>query len=251
MISISEALWTVTKQVLPGSLNEVLKHEVVRRLGTPDMQASLERLAENGFCPNIIIDVGAYHGEWTKQCKSIYPEAAILMVEPQAAKQAGLRKMAAHYAAVTVSESLLGAVPQDAVHFYENESVSSMLPESAKPQQPAVNHRMTTLAAITEGSPFARPDFIKLDVQGYELEILRGGEELVRAAEVLLLEVSLIEVNQGAPLLHEVVAYMQQRGFVLYDICTLIRRPLDRALWQIDALFVRTTSTLIRSKQWN
>ena len=65
------------------------------------------------------------------------------------------------------------------------------------------------------------------------------------------MEVSLLRVNEGAPLLADVLQFMGERGFRAYDICSFIRRPLDNALWQSDFIFVRETSPLLASQSFN
>src|SRR2546422_465251 len=92
--------------------------------------------------------------------------------------------------------------------------------------------------------------FLKLDVQGYELEVLRGAERTLTATDVVLMEVSLLQYNAGAPLFAEVTAFMKAIGFVVYDICGQLRRAADEALFQADLLFVREDSTLRASKQF-
>ena len=88
-------------------------------------------------------------------------------------------------------------------------------------------------------------DFIKLDVQGYELEVLRGAQRILAGVEAVLLEVSLLKINRGAPILDEVVAFMRERQFVAYEILEIHRRPLDRAMNQVDIIFVRQDSPLL------
>ena len=92
-------------------------------------------------------------------------------------------------------------------------------------------------------------DFIKIDVQGYELEVLRGGKETLTKAQAILIELSLIEINAGAPLLDEALSFMKAAGFVAYDILEIHRRPLDGAMNQIDVLFVREESLLRADKR--
>ena len=81
------------------------------------------------------------------------------------------------------------------------------------------------------------------------MRFLRGASKIMHAFECVLLEVSLIEINVGVPLLHDVVAYMKSLGYVAYDVLEIYRRPLDNALNQMDILFVREHSTLIADKR--
>ena len=126
-----------------------------------------------------------------------------------------------------------------------------MLTEAANRRQPTTHMPMTTLDAITEDGPFAHPTFIKLDVQGYELEVLRGGARSLESAEAVLMEVNLLRLHEGAPLFHESAEYMGKRGFQLYDLCSLIRRPFDGAVWQADVIFLRNSSPLVSSNRWS
>ena len=91
---------------------------------------------------------------------------------------------------------------------------------------------------------------IKLDTQGYELEVLKGGENTFKNAKAVLMEVSLLDIYKDSPLVSDVVAYMAERNFFLYDICSLMRRPLDGALYQSDFLFIKKDSELRNNKRW-
>jgi hypothetical protein len=113
-----------------------------------------------------------------------------------------------------------------------------------------VVRRMQTLDTVLAEAGMAGVDLIKLDVQGYELEVLKGAAKSLKTMQAVLMEVSLIEMYQGNPLLHDVVAFMQQQDFVTYDICSLMRRPLDSALAQVDMIFVPRSSPLVRSKEY-
>jgi hypothetical protein len=80
---------------------------------------------------------------------------------------------------------------------------------------------------------------IKVDVQGAELDVLAGANLTLGGAELIVLEVSLFQFFQGAPLFCEVLAHMKSRGFVPYDVLGLQYRPIDGALSQIDVVFVK------------
>jgi hypothetical protein len=94
------------------------------------------------------------------------------------------------------------------------------------------------------------PDLLKLDVQGYELEVLKGAEKALRQMSAILIEVNFIDIHKGAPLIDELVLFLRDKGFVAYDICALTRRPLDQALWQADFIFVPRHSELRSDKRW-
>lgn len=64
------------------------------------------------------------------------------------------------------------------------------------------------------------------------------------------MEVSLIDIHQKVPLLHDVVAFMYEYDFVAFDICSLTRRSLNQALWQIDILLVKSDFFLRKNKKW-
>ena len=66
---------------------------------------------------------------------------------------------------------------------------------------------------FTEGTEF---ELIKLDTQGSELDILKGGKNLVSKSSAVILEVSYVEYNLESPLAEEVIDYMKNVGFDIY-----------------------------------
>jgi FkbM family methyltransferase len=94
--------------------------------------------------------------------------------------------------------------------------------------------RLDSLVRSHEGRTF---DLVKIDVQGAELDVLRGAGAMINSVQALCIELSLHPVNRGAPLLAEVVATLDQLGFLMFDAVPL---PRDGGLQkQIDAVFVR------------
>jgi FkbM family methyltransferase len=213
---------------------------------------SLRNIKKLGFQPHRIVDVGAYVGGWTRLVKPIFPEAKILMIEAQPQREADLRQVCREFPGeVTYRISLLGANHQERTGFYELETGSSVLFEQSSIERRKVEYEMCTLDEVVAGAGFEEVDFLKLDVQGYELEVLKGSDRTLSNVEVIFMEVSLLGVNKGAPLLNEVVQFMAERQFRTYDICSFIRRPLDTALWQSDFLFVKEGSKLLRSESFD
>ena len=98
---------------------------------------------------------------------------------------------------------------------------------------------------------FALPSLLKLDVQGHEMEVLKGATIALAAAEVCLLEVTLLDLGYDTPLLLDTMQFMHAKGFQAYDISHFIRRPFDKALHQLDMFFVKINSPLIADKRWD
>jgi FkbM family methyltransferase len=82
-------------------------------------------------------------------------------------------------------------------------------------------------------------DFIKIDVQGAELDILKGGENTLKRTKYVLAEVSLVEYNEGAPMIGDVVDKMREYGFKMVDILEYhsMKSLYGGVIFQLDILF--------------
>jgi FkbM family methyltransferase len=94
-------------------------------------------------------------------------------------------------------------------------------------------------------------DFLKLDVQGYELEILRHASETLKAATIIHVECNFLPLYVGQPLFTDVDAFLRSRGFQFHRFSPLVSRVmkpmllnkdifagLSQVLWA-DAVFIR------------
>lgn len=237
-----------------GKFNFLIKSardKLARRLAVPAITYSLERLGHNGFQPVNIIDVGAYRGDFARDCFTVWPDTHLTCFEPQPHMREQLLMLERVYAGkVVVHDCLLGANIQEAVALFQAETASSVLQEY-NCEHPAIMRPMRTLDSFRNDFEFGPCDLLKLDVQGYELEVLKGSQEILNDVKVILAEVNLLDIHKGVPLLPDFVQWLYDRDFVPYDICGITRRPLDSACWQIDMLFVPLDSSLRADKRWN
>jgi FkbM family methyltransferase len=212
----------------------------------PSIEATLKYLKDGGFQPVTVIDVGAYHGEWARMFKSIFPDSKVLMIEGQNNKAKILQEICSFFKSNVVFEiALLGAKDGEKVRFVEMETGSSVLEESSPYNRNYVEKELVTLDSLVVRYPdFKKLDFLKLDVQGYELEVLKGASRLLAKTEFVLMEASLIPVNKGCPLISDVIEFMAEKDFRILDFCSQIRRK-DGVLWQTDLLFINNTSKFI------
>lgn len=225
--------------------------EISFRYGLPSLSGSLNNLKAQGFSPRFIVDIGAYRGDWSREAAAIFPNTHLLIVEanPQqepdvaaAARPIGSR---ADYAV-----QLLGPEARENVVFYQITAGSSVLEELTTMPRTTVRLPMSTLDHLLETRSWSLPLLLKLDVQGFELEVLRGGPQALAAAKVVILETSLLEYNRGGPLLDEVICFMKRAGFLAYDICGQLRRQSDGVLFQVDFVFCREDSQLRQHKKF-
>lgn len=248
------------RQWLPRSVRQYL-HRVALFLGDefkasseqfggeafPSINATFLYLKEWGFAPVYVIDVGAFRGEWTRALKQIFPDASVFMIEAQDNARPALDTVCSYYSGVSYEIALLGATDGTPVQFFEMLTGSSVFEEQSQVPRKQITTTTKTLDSLV-GKRANRIDLLKLDVQGYELEVLKGAMQSLSNCEFVLLESSLIPINSGCPLIAEVIAFMNTKGFHLLDFCSQIRRK-DGALWQTDLIFISKTSPFLPRPQ--
>jgi FkbM family methyltransferase len=207
------------------------------------LKGVLEQVKATGFSPATVIDVGAAMGSFSVACHGFFPGARYLLVEPLNEYLPALKNLVETIPGATYEMSAASSSEEPVVLNVHEDFVGSSLYREVEegtgvngvPRQvPAVT--LDGLVAQRQAQP---PFMVKVDVQGAELDVLSGAETTLRDTELVLLEVSLFQFFQGAPLVCEVVAHMKRRGFVPYDVLGLQYRPIDGALSQLDVVFVK------------
>jgi FkbM family methyltransferase len=213
-------------------------------LGHIDSLELLELLRPQA--PAVIYDIGANIGTWTCLAKSLFPSARVEAFEPLTQHFAEFKRWTAPWPAdVRLHACALGPREHTAtMHVMDFSDASSLLPLGAEGAREFGVHAAaeTTVPVVPLDLLVAReklspPDLIKLDVQGYELEVLRGATASLRSARAVLCEVSFREFYAGQPPFAEIVAFLAAHGFTLHALGegTALGRPLVQA----DALFLR------------
>ena len=192
----------------------------------------------------LVVDGGANKGRTVQRLLDMFPAASVAAYEPQPRLAGKLAKRFADRPAVRVRRAGLGSAPgRLMLNVLESPTCSSFLPPEAirekhagKPMGVAqvVEVEVVRLDADLERAP----EVIKLDLQGYELEALRGSEGILGGVRAVLCEVSFRMMYAGQPLCGEVADWMEARGFRLEGLYS----PWDCGdgkLAAADALFTR------------
>jgi len=198
-----------------------------------------------GSPPRVIHDIGANVGTWTCLAKSLYPDAAVEAFEPLEEHKAGFRLWTAPWTDVRLHPVALGprdgTVTIEITDFSDASSVLPLADEGRKTFSIAPAGRrevpMATLDGLVAAGTVRAADLLKVDVQGYELEVLRGAERSVQAARAVICEVSFRRFYEGQALFAEVLAHMGERGFRLHAFGPSLNP--GEPLVQADALFLR------------
>ena len=219
-----------------------------------DMRTFLEYVAALGFEPRFIVDVGAHRGEWTAIALDSFPRAGVLMIEPQPELRSALHAFCSEHRNVRWVEVAAGARAEERYQtIWPDLQGSSFLP---RPEPGRIDSgeqrlaRVRTLDELLEEDGRGIPDLVKVDVQGFELQVLKGARSILGRTELIVLETSLFEFLDDIPLLREVVDFMAIHGYEIFDIAGVIRRPVDAALGQLDVAFALRRGFLRRHDRW-
>ena len=240
-MSISSRL----KALMPQAIKKPLKE----LMGFKSMDNRLFNILRAGFECTGAVDVGAYHGEWTKAFRSVW-KAPVIMVEPQKSCKSILQNYATEAGKpdIHLERCALGKNPGMA-DFLLEETNSRFDVSGYSDDDASIKVPVKTLHEVTSNHD-EQFNLLKVDVQGFELDVLEGAGEGLKDFEVIILEVSIIRIGP-VPVFYEVMQYMNGKGYRLYDFLPMYYRPLDNALWQGDAFFVRNDSSLVSSLNWN
>ena len=196
-----------------------------------------------------IIDCGAFEGHASRMYSQMFSEAIIYAFEPVPETFSKLQELSISYPNIKAINKGVGSSSGRAL-LYETAYIgsSSLLPPNAAglhyyPDLYTVNNRyevdVTTLDDWWRSVGGPAIQFMKLDVQGGELEILKGATELLENAGVELMqtEVSFMETYSGQCLFSDVEIFLRNQGFSLYQFYEVWTHP-DGRLAGCDALFL-------------
>jgi FkbM family methyltransferase len=218
------------------------------------IEECLRHLKGLGYTPRIIVDGGAHLGDFSMLAHSIFPEAAIHMIEPQPACQAELTALAGNrgwqlHSVALVSDGEAGK-PVIMAAGSEPSTGAYIVPPADKVAANILVDTSTLdrlFGSTVNGSDRA---LLKLDLQGYELAALQGAAQMLGSVEVVLAEVSFF-AQAYEPSIAELVMYLAENDFELYDIAALSARARDDRLKQGDLLFVKKGSSLSIDTSWS
>ena len=209
----------------------------------------LNLLKTKGFDPKYIIDVGCGYGQWTRKLFKFYPSSNYLLFDADKNNKNKLDILKKKKNNLDYKICLLSN--DNKTYKFFNMGYGSSIFE----EQTSHNRNIEELSSTTLDQELPNElnnqsnNLIKLDVQGSELKILDGLRDKINSFEVIILEVSIHNYNKDSPLFYEVINFMNEKSYRLYDLFDLKRLGDNKSfLVQFDCVFVRNNSKLFKVK---
>jgi FkbM family methyltransferase len=180
----------------------------------------LIKLKNEGFEPRVIYDIGACVLHWTNEAQRIWDRAEYVVFEAMDSSEFLYKERGLKY-----HMGVLSDVSGKEVDFYQNDvhpGGNSYYKENEEVNPETVNYfneshrrrlKTVTVDAVRRLKQLPDPDMIKMDVQGAELDVLKGAVETLSTVKHVILELQAVEYNKGAPLKDAVIDYMDSQGF--------------------------------------
>lgn len=208
----------------------------------------LSSLTRQGISPRVVIDVGANVGQFAVACTKLCAGAAVHSFEPVPDSVKKLRRNVAKLGNVSVYPIALGGKSGEVIfHVNSHSHSSSILPlgEAHRNAFPWAQETHTikvpicTLDVAMESIPLDGPVLLKLDVQGYEPQVLEGATQTLKRVDYVLLETSFRPMYVGERTFMEIVRTMEDSGFAFLRPIMWLDDPRSGEILQADALFAR------------
>ena len=195
-----------------------------------------------------VIDVGAYIGAFAFAMRMILPQVQIYCFDPLEENVAKINKNLGKWGSVKTFQSALGDRKGN-VQFNLNDfrASSSILEMDTQHRQafPETTHTTKVdvpMARLDDFLPEMKvqaPAFLKIDVQGFELNVLKGATNLLPIVDYLMIEVTYQTLYKNQPLYGDIYQYLHTRGFEFAGNIDSLVSPKNGAILQSDALFIR------------
>ena len=192
-----------------------------------------------------VVDIGANRGQFALAARAGCPTARLVAFEPLPKPAAVFRSVFAGDSRTALHEAAIGPVDESGImHVSARDDSSSLLPISSLQAEmfPGTEEvgtmtvRVAPLATFLREDDILEPALLKIDVQGYELDALRGCESLLAKFKWVYCECSFVELYTGQKLAGDVIGWLSRKGYEVAGVFNAAYDRKGRAV-QADLLF--------------
>jgi FkbM family methyltransferase len=210
------------------------------------------QLANHGV--DLVIDVGANDGGYGRALRRGGYTGSILSFEPLTDAHGRLQRLASADSKWYVAPRMaLGSEQlEHRINIAGNSRSSSMLSMdrrhvSAAPESRYVGTETVTVCRLDDVDHDvvgrAVVPFLKIDTQGFEMPVLEGATRMLERAVGVQLELSLTRLYEGQVLYEDIIKWLDDRGFCLWNVIPGFVDPTNGRLLQMDGVFFRGSET--------
>lgn len=195
-----------------------------------------------------VIDVGSYLGSFAFAMRMILPQVQLYCFDPLEENITQVNDNLGKWGQLETFQTALGdkrgEVEFNLNDFRASSSILEMDPFHRKtfPETTHARKVKVSIALLDDFLPkmkLKKPVLLKVDVQGFELNVLRGGLKILSKVDFLLLEVTYQTLYKNQPLFGDVYKFLNKQGFDFAGSLDSLASPENEAILQSDALFIR------------
>jgi len=192
-----------------------------------------------GLDCQFVVDVGANCGQFTLAARVLCDTAKIHSFEPLSEPAETFKTLFDSDDCVTLHQVALGVTREKKImHISKSIDSSSLFPisdlqEELFPGTSEVGETSVTVVPLHEllqPNEIVKPALLKIDVQGYELEVLRGCDDMLSNFAHVYVECSFVELYEGQPLARDIIDFLQQRNFFMRGVYNMSYDRLGHAV---------------------
>jgi len=171
-----------------------------------------------------LIDIGANRGQFSLLVRHHFPAAEIHAFEPLEPEGRVLQSVVSGH--IAYYPFALGERAGEETFYVASRRDSSSLFVPGAAQEAAsgvtltasINVRVARLTELLNVADLPRPILMKIDVQGGELDVLKGAADALPLIDSIYAEVSFLTLYEGQPLASDITAYLHDNGFTLRGV---------------------------------
>lgn len=231
-------------------LIHLLGHPTYLRGARAGVAAAIEHThALQNLRVRTVLDVGCNRGQFSLTCRRLFPDAIIVAFDPLPSACGKYNDLFGSDDRAECIETALGSETSQLLLNVTHKDDSSSLLTIGRSQSENFGTRVagqrlvstSTLESHLAKRELQPPILLKIDVQGWELEVLKGAPSAMKGIDLVYCEMSALELYEGQALADELIGWMREHAFVLLGMYNP-RVSRKGAVLQFDALFARQGS---------
>lgn len=205
------------------------------------------RLKSANFSPKTVIDVGVAHG--TPYLYDGFPEAKFILFDPTRESLPYMQSWSKRINAEIYNVALGSEDTKMTISTRDTIQHATLLTDMTKPEL-LEGYEVEVKKFDSLALEISPPCLVKIDVEGFELEVLSGMEVASKSVDLFIIETSMASLYEDGSDMPEIICFMKDLGFRVVDLAGITRRPRDGMLHQIDFVFA-SLDTSFASRVWS